>query len=53
MLGVSMAGPYSSEGSIDDARELASNLGIRFEVLPISEIVDGFCNAFRCVSRTG
>ena len=42
VIGVGMPGPYSSEGSISDARELASNLGIRFEVLPITEIVNGF-----------
>jgi NAD+ synthase/NAD+ synthase (glutamine-hydrolysing) len=42
VIGVGMPGPYSSDGSISDARELASNLGIRFEVLPITEIVNGF-----------
>ena len=42
VIGVGMPGPYSSEGSISDARELASNLGIRFELLPITEIVNGF-----------
>ena len=38
VIGVGMPGPYSSKGSIDDARDLAVNLGIRFEVLPITEI---------------
>jgi NAD+ synthase (glutamine-hydrolysing) len=33
-----MPSPYSSQGSIDDARVLAKNLGIRFELLPISEV---------------
>ena len=33
-----MPGPYSSRGSIDDARELASNLKIRFELLSINDI---------------
>jgi NAD+ synthase (glutamine-hydrolysing) len=42
VIGVGMPGPYSSQGSISDARELASNLGIRFEVLPITGIVNGF-----------
>src|SRR5437879_4845928 len=37
-MGVGMPGPYSSPGSVDDARALASNLGIRFEVLPITDI---------------
>ena len=35
VLGVGMPGPYSSEHSITDARELARHLGIRFEVIPI------------------
>jgi len=38
VIGVGMPGPYSSQGSIDDARELAKNLGIRFELLSINEI---------------
>jgi NAD+ synthetase len=33
-----MPGPYSSPGSIDDARALAANLKIRFELLSIDEI---------------
>ncbi|HSZ61746.1 MAG TPA: NAD+ synthase [Terriglobales bacterium] len=38
IIGVGMPGPYSSRGSIDDARELAENLKIRFELLSIDEI---------------
>ena len=38
VIGVGMPGPYSSPGSIEDARVLAKNLGIRFELLPITEI---------------
>jgi NAD+ synthase (glutamine-hydrolysing) len=37
VIGVGMPGPYSSQGSIDDARTLARNLGIRFEILPINK----------------
>jgi NAD+ synthase (glutamine-hydrolysing) len=40
VIGVGMPGPYSSRGSIDDARELASNLKIRFELLSIHEIYE-------------
>jgi NAD+ synthase (glutamine-hydrolysing) len=36
VIGIGMPGPYSSQGSIDDARQLASNLGIRFELLSIN-----------------
>ncbi len=38
VIGVGMPGRYSSKGSIDDARQLAKNLGIRFELLSIKEI---------------
>jgi len=41
VIGVGMPGPYSSTGSIDDARALAGNLGISFELLSISDI---FCS---------
>jgi NAD+ synthase/NAD+ synthase (glutamine-hydrolysing) len=40
VIGVGMPGPYSSPGSIVDARELAANLGIRFELLSIDEIYE-------------
>ena len=42
VIGVGMPGPYSSKGSIDDARMLATNLGIRFELLPIHCAVDAY-----------
>jgi NAD+ synthase/NAD+ synthase (glutamine-hydrolysing) len=38
VIGVGMPGPYSSPGSIEDARALAKNLNIRFELLPIGDI---------------
>ncbi|HZQ21340.1 MAG TPA: NAD+ synthase [Terriglobales bacterium] len=38
VIGVGLPGPYSSPGSIEDARELAHNLGIRFEVLSIDTV---------------
>jgi NAD+ synthase (glutamine-hydrolysing) len=40
VLGAGMPGPYSSEGSLSDARQLAENLGIEFIVLPISDTFD-------------
>ena len=42
VLGIGMPSPYSSAGSIDDSRELAANLGIRFEVIPISGLFAEF-----------
>jgi NAD+ synthase (glutamine-hydrolysing) len=51
VIGVGMPGPYSSEGSISDARELAANLGIRFEVLDISEIFSAFRTTLKDVFK--
>ena len=45
VLGIGMPSPYSSTGSIDDSRELAANLGIRFEVIPISGLFAEFTRA--------
>ena len=42
VTGVGMPGPYSSAGSIDDARSLAKNLGIRFELLSIDAVVQAY-----------
>ena len=42
VIGVGMPGPYSSTGSIDDARSLAENLGIRFELLCIGDIFENY-----------
>jgi NAD+ synthetase len=33
--GISLPSHYSSQGSLDDARQLAASLGIRYEVIPI------------------
>ena len=49
VIGVGMPGPYSSPGSIEDARSLASNLGIRFELLSITEICDSYRQTLRGV----
>ncbi len=42
VLGVSMPGPYSSEGSRADARQLAENLGIEFLTLPITDVFNSY-----------
>ncbi len=42
VIGVGMPGPYSSPGSIDDAKALAKNLRIRFELLCITEIFESY-----------
>ena len=40
LIGISLPSSISSDHSKDDARELAQNLGIRFETLHIQKIVD-------------
>jgi NAD+ synthase/NAD+ synthase (glutamine-hydrolysing) len=45
VVGVGMPGPYSSHGSIDDAAELARNLGVRFDLVPIGDIFDAYGKA--------
>ncbi|HTR67767.1 MAG TPA: NAD+ synthase [Terriglobales bacterium] len=47
VIGVGMPGPYSSQGSIDDARMLAENLGIRFELLCITEPFESYRKTLR------
>jgi NAD+ synthase (glutamine-hydrolysing) len=42
VIGVGMPGPYSSQGSIEDAQTLAANLGIRFELLCITEVFESY-----------
>ena len=37
VFGVGMPGPYSTAHSLDDARELARRLGVRFEVVAIGD----------------
>jgi NAD+ synthetase len=45
VLGVSMPGPFSSEGSKTDAKNLAQKLGIEFLTIPISEVFDAYKKA--------
>ena len=44
-----MPSPYSSRGSIDDARALAANLGIRFEVIRITDVFDAYLKTLKPV----
>ncbi len=45
VMGVGMPSPYSSAGSIDDSRQLAANLGIRFELIGISGLFNEYTRA--------
>jgi NAD+ synthase (glutamine-hydrolysing) len=40
VVGIGMPSEYSSTGSVDDARALAENLGIKFELLAIHDVFD-------------
>jgi NAD+ synthetase len=42
VVGVAMPGPYSSEGSLRDARDLARNLGIRLLEIPIVPVFEAY-----------
>jgi NAD+ synthase (glutamine-hydrolysing) len=47
VLGVLMPSPYSSRGSVDDAAELASHLGIETMTLPIEPAMQAFGGILR------
>lgn len=46
VTGIAMPSQFSSPGSIDDARELADNLGIDFHLVPINAIYQPYERAF-------
>jgi NAD+ synthase (glutamine-hydrolysing) len=47
LVAVTMPGPYSSTASVEDSRNLAKNLGIRFEVIPISPLYESYLKSLR------
>jgi NAD+ synthetase len=47
VTGVSMPSPYSSRASIEDARALARNLGIKFLEIPIADAFSVFKSQFK------
>ncbi|HLG97467.1 MAG TPA: NAD+ synthase [Bryobacteraceae bacterium] len=51
VTGIGMPGPYSSEHSITDARDLAKNLGIRFELISIREQYEACLNALNPIFK--
>jgi NAD+ synthase (glutamine-hydrolysing) len=51
VTGVSMPSPYSSRGSIEDARALARNLGIKFLEIPITDAFQVFKSQFKAIFK--
>jgi NAD+ synthase (glutamine-hydrolysing) len=49
VVGVAMPSVYSAQESHDDARQLASNLDIAFEVIPIQAVLREYCQVLRGV----
>ena len=47
VLGVLMPSPFSSQGSIDDALALATNLKIRARTIPIAPLMDAYETALK------
>ncbi|MCC6977047.1 MAG: NAD+ synthase [Candidatus Melainabacteria bacterium] len=42
VMGIAMPSPFSSQHSIDDARELAESLGIEFHIIPIEPAMNAY-----------
>ena len=47
VVAVTMPGPYSSTGSIEDSRKLAESLSIRFEVIPILPAYEAYIKSLQ------
>ena len=45
VIGIGNPSQYSSQGSIDDSRRLAANLGIRYEIIPITDLFHEYARA--------
>ena len=46
---VLLPSPFSSEGSVTDAKELAENLGCVYDIIPIDEVFQAFKNSLKPV----
>jgi NAD+ synthase (glutamine-hydrolysing) len=45
VTGLLMPGPFSTEHSIEDARQLADNLGISWQIIPITDVYESYLKA--------
>ena len=53
VLGIAMPSPYSSQHSVDDAVDLARNLGVRLETLPIGASLAALSTTLAGLVATG
>ncbi|UCD18613.1 MAG: NAD+ synthase [Candidatus Zixiibacteriota bacterium] len=53
VLGIAMPSQYSSEASVVDARQLADNLGVQLQIIPITSIYNAYLNGFQEHFHTG
>ncbi|HVM62083.1 MAG TPA: NAD+ synthase [Verrucomicrobiae bacterium] len=51
VMGISMPSQFSSKGSVDDARDLAHNLGIRWETIVIQDVFQQFKSTLQPVFK--
>ena len=47
LVAVTMPGPYSSPGSVEDSEKLAENLGVKFWTVPISPVYEAYIESLR------
>jgi NAD+ synthase (glutamine-hydrolysing) len=47
VIGIAMPSPYSSEGSVTDAKQLADNLGISFKIVPIEGAMKAYSQTLK------
>jgi len=47
VIGVTMPGPFSSKGSIDDSKILAKNLGIELKVITIANVYESYLKTLK------
>lgn len=47
VVGLAMPGPYSSQGSVDDAKALADNFEIEFHIIPINKMFEAALETFQ------
>jgi NAD+ synthetase len=52
IIGVAMPSPYTSKESVEDAQELAQNLGCQFEIIEISSLFSVFKESLAHIFKT-